>query len=175
MSRRNKVNPDHYTLAGRLAPDDMARELRKQAERMFSGSRGPRRKPMPPWMAQEQSSPEKATLDEAAPPESTPVEPERDDVLEEPRAPRKRATERKTVRKRLARKPARAATGRRKGSRNTKPAVAKASRARGTSSARKAAKRPARTKHATARKSTRVASAKARPVKRGRTAKSTKR
>ncbi len=31
MSRHNKVNPAHYTIAGRLTPDDLARERRKQA------------------------------------------------------------------------------------------------------------------------------------------------
>ena len=30
MSRKNKVNPDHYKVAGRLAPDDLARERIKQ-------------------------------------------------------------------------------------------------------------------------------------------------
>jgi hypothetical protein len=30
MSRQNKVNPDHYRIAGRLTPDDLARERQKQ-------------------------------------------------------------------------------------------------------------------------------------------------
>jgi len=30
MSRLNKVNPDHYTMAGRLPPDDLARERKRQ-------------------------------------------------------------------------------------------------------------------------------------------------
>jgi hypothetical protein len=30
MSRKNKVNPDYYKVAGRLAPDDLARERMKQ-------------------------------------------------------------------------------------------------------------------------------------------------
>lgn len=30
MSRQNKVNRDSYTQAGRLTPDDMARERQKQ-------------------------------------------------------------------------------------------------------------------------------------------------
>jgi hypothetical protein len=30
MSRHNKVNPDHYKVAGRLTSDDLAREQRKQ-------------------------------------------------------------------------------------------------------------------------------------------------
>ncbi len=32
MSKENKVNPGHYTQAGRLTPDDMAREQVKQRE-----------------------------------------------------------------------------------------------------------------------------------------------
>jgi hypothetical protein len=30
MSRKNKVNPDHYKLAGRLSADDLARERMRQ-------------------------------------------------------------------------------------------------------------------------------------------------
>ena len=32
MSRKNKVNRDNYTQAGRLTPDDMARERQKQVK-----------------------------------------------------------------------------------------------------------------------------------------------
>jgi hypothetical protein len=32
MSRHNKVNPNHYTSAGRLAPDDLARERMRQSQ-----------------------------------------------------------------------------------------------------------------------------------------------
>ena len=32
MSRQNKVNPGQYTQAGRLSPDDTAREMKKQHE-----------------------------------------------------------------------------------------------------------------------------------------------
>lgn len=32
MSKQNKVNPGTYTQAGRLTPDDTARELKKQGE-----------------------------------------------------------------------------------------------------------------------------------------------
>ena len=31
MSKQNKVNPDHYKTGGRLTPDDLARERKKQA------------------------------------------------------------------------------------------------------------------------------------------------
>jgi hypothetical protein len=52
MSRSNKVNPDHYTIAGRLSPDDLARERAKQADTRHDG--GLRRrgtKSTPPWLA----------------------------------------------------------------------------------------------------------------------------
>ena len=32
MSKQNKVNPGTYTQAGRLSPDDVAREAKKQRE-----------------------------------------------------------------------------------------------------------------------------------------------
>ena len=32
MSKQNKVNPGMYTQAGRLSPDDSAREMKKQRE-----------------------------------------------------------------------------------------------------------------------------------------------
>ena len=32
MSKQNKVNKNHYDQAGRLTPDDMARERMRQAE-----------------------------------------------------------------------------------------------------------------------------------------------
>lgn len=32
MSKQNKVNPGQYTQAGRLSPDDAAREMKKQHE-----------------------------------------------------------------------------------------------------------------------------------------------
>ena len=51
MSRHNKVNPDHYTLAGRLSPDDLARERRKQSESMMGRGRRRGQKATPPWMA----------------------------------------------------------------------------------------------------------------------------
>ena len=38
MSKENKVNPGKYTQAGRLTPDDAAREMKKQRE-MASPSR----------------------------------------------------------------------------------------------------------------------------------------
>jgi hypothetical protein len=84
MSRRNKVNPDHYTTAGRLSPDDLARERKKQAEQMSARAEGRDRKPMPPWMANEAAGAGTALGEQAprqqeanAPAEPTP--PSRDD------------------------------------------------------------------------------------------------
>jgi hypothetical protein len=50
VSRQNKVNPDHYTMAGRLTPDDLARERVRQGEQLEGGRRR-RKKATPPWMA----------------------------------------------------------------------------------------------------------------------------
>jgi hypothetical protein len=40
MSKQNKVNPGMYTQAGRLTPDDTARELKKQREAVSPGGDG---------------------------------------------------------------------------------------------------------------------------------------
>jgi hypothetical protein len=40
MSRHNKVNPDHYKVAGRLTADDLAREQRKQRGPVAAATRG---------------------------------------------------------------------------------------------------------------------------------------
>jgi hypothetical protein len=53
VSRQNKVNPDHYTMAGRLTPDDLARQRLRQGEQHVAGGRRGRNKAMPPWMANE--------------------------------------------------------------------------------------------------------------------------
>ncbi len=53
MSRHNKVNPDHYTMAGRLSADDLARERVRQGEQHLEGRRRGRKKATPPWMANE--------------------------------------------------------------------------------------------------------------------------
>jgi hypothetical protein len=49
MSRQNKVNPDHYKLAGRLSPDDLARERQRHMGSQPGPLRSRNRKPMPPW------------------------------------------------------------------------------------------------------------------------------
>lgn len=52
MSKRNIVNPDHYKVAGRLAPDDLARARRTQHEALFGETKGRKKqKPLPPWLA----------------------------------------------------------------------------------------------------------------------------
>ena len=70
MSRQNKVNPDHYKLAGRLSPDDLARERRQQTAAELGPLRGRGRKPMPPWALEEASAGDEdernASVDEAA-------------------------------------------------------------------------------------------------------------
>ncbi len=50
MSRHNKVNPDHYKVAGRLSTDDLARERRNQNSARVTALRDRSTKPMPPWM-----------------------------------------------------------------------------------------------------------------------------
>jgi hypothetical protein len=44
MSRINKVNPDHYKVAGRLSADDLARERSKQGDIRPADLRSSRRK-----------------------------------------------------------------------------------------------------------------------------------
>jgi hypothetical protein len=47
MSKQNKVNKDHYTQAGRLTPDDMAREREKMSgspDRVRNQEQGPRKR-----------------------------------------------------------------------------------------------------------------------------------
>jgi hypothetical protein len=56
MSGKNKVNPDHYKVAGRLSQDDLARERRTQSEPLFGATRGRKDKPLPPWMLNQQSA-----------------------------------------------------------------------------------------------------------------------
>jgi len=66
MSRQNKVNKDSYTQAGRLTPDDMARERQKQQkpdlEAMRNGfvnrAPGPRPKRGEPASTPARSAPE---------------------------------------------------------------------------------------------------------------------
>jgi len=56
MSGKNKVNPDHYKVAGRLSQDDLARARRSQSEPLFGATRSRQNKPLAPWMLKEQST-----------------------------------------------------------------------------------------------------------------------
>jgi hypothetical protein len=154
MSRQNKVNPDHYTSAGRLSPDDWARERRKQAERLHGETRKRQRKPLPPWLANEASADapnsgsnaatEPGGMDEA-------IEDEAGEMAEQLQAKRRAATQVKsqaggTNDKKPAQQTRKAAkqqprTGATRGVRSAKArpkSTTKASGARGTSRAGKA-------------------------------------
>ena len=48
MSRQNKVNPGTYTQAGRLSPDDSAREMTKQREAASPASQDGKAQPRKP-------------------------------------------------------------------------------------------------------------------------------
>ena len=143
VSRHNKVNPDHYKLAGRLTPDDLARERMRQTQR-FEGRRRRQKRPVPPWMlpqsaqsgrpqAQEQG--EESRTETAAAKEKQPMARAEADgrASATRRAAKARGTAASPKRKRpAARQRAagkRATTGARKS--------AKTSRASGTSRARK--------------------------------------
>jgi hypothetical protein len=52
MSRNNKVNRDHYMIAGRLPQDEWARQRKKQTEPLW-GTKRRKARPAPPWMAGE--------------------------------------------------------------------------------------------------------------------------
>ena len=56
MSRKNKVNPGQYTQAGRLAPDDAARERVKQDSSVSDQRRGSGQKTVPADGENEQTS-----------------------------------------------------------------------------------------------------------------------
>lgn len=70
MSRENRVNPGSYTQAGRLTPDDAARELVKQRQSLSaSHGKGNPKAGSAAWMHQAQQSrpPRAAGLGPAAP------------------------------------------------------------------------------------------------------------
>jgi len=46
MSRQNKVNPGQYTAAGRLTPDDLGREMRRQQAKVTAAPRGAEARPV---------------------------------------------------------------------------------------------------------------------------------
>jgi hypothetical protein len=57
MSRKNKVNPDHYKVAGRLSPDDLARERVKQDVHQSADAWHERERPAAPWTSAEDARP----------------------------------------------------------------------------------------------------------------------
>ena len=61
VSRANKVNKDRYTMAGRLTPDDLARERMRQ---MHVTGRASKDKPMPPWMTRPSAPAEPAAAED---------------------------------------------------------------------------------------------------------------
>ena len=65
MSRQNKVNKGNYVQAGRLTPDDMARERMKQGEMTHAkGKENVIGKARSPSSAQEPSRPQTAREEE---------------------------------------------------------------------------------------------------------------
>jgi hypothetical protein len=55
MSKRNKVNPGQYTQAGRLSPDDAARERGKQSVPVASERSGSGQKAVPTGISNRES------------------------------------------------------------------------------------------------------------------------
>ena len=156
MSRQNKVNPDHYTLAGRLSPDDLARERRKQNG--GGGLRPRKNRPVPPWMLH----PDSVSASEPAARESaSSVASEPPDEMSEPKERPRRETR---SGKKGAAKPrtakARTAKARTASRRPAKTAARPPRRAAKPSGARKAASvrkaQPPRRRSASAAKTRKV-------------------
>lgn len=57
MSRQNKVNPGRYKVAGRLSPDDLGRELRRQNLASIAKEHGRQRQAPPFWQATDPTPP----------------------------------------------------------------------------------------------------------------------
>ena len=70
MSRKNKVNPDHYKVAGRLSPDDLARERMKQSAPQTARA-WDERPGQPTWMDGRSAGPGPGNDAEAAGPSAT--------------------------------------------------------------------------------------------------------
>jgi hypothetical protein len=56
MSKRNKVNPGQYTQAGRLSPDDAARERGRQEVSVASERSGSGQKAVPRGIGERESA-----------------------------------------------------------------------------------------------------------------------
>ncbi len=152
MSRINKVNPDHYTMAGRLSPDELARQRRQQGQQQPRGGRG-RKGPMPPWMANENAT--NSVGSEARSAEAPPQRQEAADVSDDNRddlgagMPRRQAASKARAgssRKRKRPAPRQKATG--------KPAGGVAARGSSPQRASKPGARKAATKGNTAKRRT---------------------
>ena len=122
MSRKNKVNPDHYKVAGRLSPDDLARERMKQSAPQTARA-WDERPGQASWMDGPSAGPGPRNDAEAAGPS---------------------ATRRPTVVKRVAKSPAKTqakkpATGTRKTPVSRRPVAAKPARTAATRKNKKAA------------------------------------
>ena len=63
MSKQNKVNKDNYTQAGRLTPDDMARERKKMSG---SPDRVRNQEPAPQKRGEQASSQDRTAREESA-------------------------------------------------------------------------------------------------------------
>lgn len=156
MSRKNKVNPDHYTMAGRLTPDDLARERTRQIGQPLDARRRGRRAATPPWMANEEVEPPEGVEDagaastadaggSAAAPEAIdppkPGDRARTVDMQPQGMPRRRAARKRgapAARKRSRVAPRRKTTGQAPGT--ARKTSTKASGARGTPKTRKAPK-----------------------------------
>jgi hypothetical protein len=147
VSRNNKVNPDHYTMAGRLTADELARQRVRQGQQKLGGPGRSRPQAMPPWIANEQSGgdqdmPEGMTDEATDTVDTAATEPPAETAPPEEAAamPRRPAAKKKAARKKAARRAA--AKGARKAAKKTKKAkkAKKASAAKKTSGGRKASK-----------------------------------
>jgi hypothetical protein len=151
MSRRSNVNPDHYKVAGRLMPDDLARERRKQADPLFGATRGRRSKPMPPWLRANQSASPSPETHDAGETVSVNASDDSDVAAQQPQAkPRPNArgkqgaggsNERKTARRQAEQRKHDTSTGTARGARSAsakRRSTPKASGARGTPAGNKA-------------------------------------
>lgn len=57
MSRQNKVNPGRYKVAGRLSPDDLGRERRRQSMTSIANEPRRQRQALPFWQATDPAPP----------------------------------------------------------------------------------------------------------------------
>ena len=144
MSRQNKVNPGRYKMAGRLSPDDLGRERRRQGLAAASGAHERMRQPLPFWQATDPAPPL-----EVAPPKVVADAVRESRAASPPRRKRKPAKSAKTRTRPVARSAKRSAKG-------TKAVARKAAARKQTAKKRTANKRTAnkRTAKRTATKRT---------------------